>query len=233
MSSRQEEKERRKAEREALEQAEQKSAARRKRMQMVFGGVLAVAIVAAVVVVLSGVLGGSSGEGQAQTAKGGAAIPAQKQADLKKAAAAAGCKLIDAPNEGANHEDKVFKPSDYKQNPPTSGNHTPKWYQDGEYNPSDTPLLGMLVHPLEHGRIEIQYKPGTPAQTVSQLETLVNESDGGYHMLMFQNATGMPYQVAATAWDHLVGCPTMNPQVFDALRAFKTEFIDKGPEIVP
>ena len=122
---------------------------------------------------------------------------------------------------------------DYKTNPPTSGNHNPVWYQDGVYAPGTTPKLGMLVHPLEHGRIEVQYKPGTPKATVSQLETLVAQSDSGYHMLLFQNGTKMPYAVAATAWGHALGCRKMNPQVWDALRDFRTAYIDKGPEVVP
>ena len=233
MSSRQEEKERRKRERQEAEQAAQAGSARRKRMQMVFGGVIAVVAVIAVVVVVV-VLGGSGGDDEvAAVAKGDAAIPAQKESDLKKAAAAAGCKLVDPPNEGAGHEEKTFKPSDYKSNPPTSGTHFPTWYDDGVYAPGDTPELGRLVHTLEHGRIDVQYKPGTDAKTRAQLETLVNESDGGYHMLLFQNETKMPFAVAASAWDHYIGCPTMNPQVFDAIRAFRLEHIDKGPEIVP
>jgi hypothetical protein len=89
------------------------------------------------------------------------------------------------------------------------------------------------VHTLEHGRINIQYKAGTPPETIAQLETLYNEMDGGHHLLLYENATDMPFAVAATAWDHQLGCPTMNPQVFDAIRAFRTEFIDKGPEVVP
>ena len=97
----------------------------------------------------------------------------------------------------------------------------------------DTPELGKLVHTLEHGRIDIQYKPGTPATTVAQLETLYNEMDGGHHLLLFENGTGMKSAVAATAWDASLNCATMNPQVFDAIRAFRTEHIDKGPEIVP
>jgi hypothetical protein len=231
MSSRQEEKERRKRERQEREAAEQASAARRRRMQVVFGGVLAaVAVVAAVVVVVFVIGGGDDDNAVPASA---ATIPAVKESDLKKAASAAGCKLVDAPNEGAGHIEKEFKPSDYKQNPPTSGNHFPQWYDDGIYNPGDTPELGKLVHTLEHGRIDVQYKPGTPAKTVAQLETFVKESEDGYHMLMFQNETKMPYAVAASAWDHYVGCPTMNDKVFDALRAFRTEYIDKGPEVVP
>ena len=50
---------------------------------------------------------------------------------------------------------------------------------------------------------------------------------------MFQNTTGMKYQVAATAWGQLLGCPQMNPKVFDAIRTFRERYLDKGPEIVP
>ena len=113
------------------------------------------------------------------------------------------------------------------------GTHFPTWYPDGVYAPGTTPELGQLVHALEHGRIEIQYKPGTSAETVGRLQKLYDELDGGYHILLFENATKMPYEIAATAWGHLLGCPKMNDQVFDALRAFRKNYVDKGPETVP
>jgi hypothetical protein len=91
----------------------------------------------------------------------------------------------------------------------------------------------MLVHPLEHGRVEVQYKPGTDKKTVSRLEALLAEQNDGYHMLLFQNTTSMPSAVAATAWTHLLACPSMNEKVFDALRTFRARYIDKGPENVP
>ena len=90
-----------------------------------------------------------------------------------------------------------------------------------------------LVHPLEHGRILIQYKPGTPKATVDQLEALLAENEDGYHMLLFENTTGMESAVAATAWTHSVTCPEMNDKVFDAFRTFRARYIDKGPERVP
>jgi hypothetical protein len=236
MSSRQEEKERRRREREEREAAERASASRRKRLQFVFGGFLAVVIVAGVAALAAGAFSGNSSNksGDPVTGNGSkVAIPGPKETDIKKAAAAAGCTLANPPIEGNTHEDKNFKASDYKTNPPTSGNHNPVWYQDGEYEPGNTPRLGELVHPLEHGRIEIQYKPGTPKHTVEQLESLFTSLDDGYHMLLFENTTGMKYAVAATAWGHSVTCPTMNDKVFDALRTFRTAYINKGPEIVP
>ena len=61
----------------------------------------------------------------------------------------------------------------------------------------------------------------------------MQELDDGYHLLLYENTTGMDAAVAATAWDRLLACPEMNDQVFDALRAFRTAFVDKGPEKVP
>ena len=125
--------------------------------------------------------------------------------------------LTNAEFEGASHEDKEFAASDFKTNPPTSGNHNPDWYDDGVYEPGTTPRLGMLVHTLEHGRINVQYKKGTDAATVAQLEALLAEQNEGYHMLLYENTTGMEAAVAATAWTHSLTCPTMNDKVFDAI----------------
>ena len=233
MSSRQEEKERRRRERQEREQAEARRAARRKRMQLVFGGLLAAAAIAGIVVAVLVATGG--GEGKPKPVSDAAAeanLPAQQVSDIKQAAEAAGCTLSNPAFEGATHEQKTFKPSDYKTNPPTSGNHDPTWYEDGIYAPGDVPNLGKLVHPLEHGRIEVQYKPGTPKAVVGQLEALLAENEDGYHMLLFENTTGMKAQVAATAWTHSVTCPEMNDKVFDAFRTFRARYIDKGPEQV-
>jgi Protein of unknown function (DUF3105) len=235
MSSRQQEKQRRREERLARERAEKARQARRKRAQFALFGVGGLVAIAAAVLLLSGTLGGGSndeGEASQPEAASNVTIPDQQIGDLKQAAKAAGCKLGNPAIEGRTHETKQFKASDYKTNPPTSGNHYPDWYQDGVYVPGSTPNLGMLVHTLEHGRIDVQYKPGTPERTVSQLEALLAEESQGYHMLLFQNTTGMDAQVAATAWGHSLTCPTMNDKVFDAIRTFRNEYIDKGPEKV-
>jgi Protein of unknown function (DUF3105) len=233
VASRQQAKERRRQERLARERAEAAAAARRKRLQFALGGVLSIALVAGLVAVAVGALGGAGSSVKQAASTPALKLPPQRTTALAVAAKAAGCVVSNPPIEGRLHEAKNFKPSDYRTNPPTSGNHNPDWYQDGIYEPDTTPRLGMLVHPLEHGRIEVQYKPGTPAHVEQQLESLVSEQDQGYHMLLFQNTTGMRYRVAATAWGHLLGCPQMNDRVFDALRTFRTRYIDKGPEIVP
>ena len=92
------------------------------------------------------------------------------------------------------------------------------------------------MHALEHGRIDFQYKPGTPSLRIKQLEALFNEKvkgSPGYHALLFQNQTKMPYAVAATAWRRSLTCPQWNDKVFDAMRAFRLDRTDKGPEFIP
>jgi len=91
----------------------------------------------------------------------------------------------------------------------------------------------MLVHTLEHGRINVQYAKGTPAADVAKLEALVQEQNEGYHMLLYENTTGMDAAIAATAWTQSLTCPEMNDQVFDAIRSFRARYTDKGPETVP
>jgi hypothetical protein len=238
MSHRQEEKQRRREERLAKERAEKAKAARRQRLQLALGGVVGVVAVAAVVLLLSGSVGGDSGDGGEGSASrpenaSNVTLPEQQIGDLQEAARAAGCRLRSPEIEGATHETRQFAASDYKTNPPTSGNHYPEWYEDGVYEPGDAPDLGRLVHTLEHGRINVQYKPGTPAETVEQLEALLAEQSDGYHMLLYENTTGMDAAVAATMWGQSLTCPEMNDQVFDAIRTFRNEYIDTGPEDVP
>jgi hypothetical protein len=234
MSSRQEEKQRRREERLAREKAEKAAAARRKRVQVAFGGLLGIAAIAVIAVLALGVIGGDDDGGAAAPSENASVqLPEQQIGDVDQAAKAAGCKLSHPEIAGAAHEERDFRASDYNTNPPTSGNHNPVWYEDGVYEPGTTPRLGELVHTLEHGRINVQYKPGTPDRVVAQLEQLLADESDGYHMLLYENATGMDAQVAATAWGHSLTCPQMNDEVFDALRTFRAEYIDQGPEDVP
>jgi Protein of unknown function (DUF3105) len=238
VSSRQEEKQRRREERMAREKAEKARAARRQRLQLALGAGVGLAAVAVVVVLLTGAVGSDSGSGEGESSQPSAAsnvsIPPQETGDMQAAAKAAGCKLANPEIEGAQHEDRTFTAQDYKTNPPTSGNHyPPPAADDGVYEPGNSAPLGELVHSLEHGRINIQYKPGTSSETIAQLEALTAEMSDGYHLLLYENTTNMDAAVAATAWGHSLTCPEMNDQVFDAIRTFRTEYIDKGPEDVP
>jgi hypothetical protein len=226
MSSRQEEKERRRQERLAAEQEAAAHDARRRRIGLLVGGLLALAAVVAVVIALTA---GGGGKSKPKP------VPAKVDAALQSKAQAAGCTVQTFPSEGRQHvESKVT----YKTNPPTSGNHNPTPASDGIYDPGGTPPIGKLVHALEHGRVEYQYRKGTPSAVVTQLQTLmkepVNGQGAGFVQLLFQNTTGMPSQVAASAWTHLISCPTFKgAATLDALRAFRSAYLLKGPEFIP
>jgi hypothetical protein len=234
VSSRQQEKEARRQERLAREAEEKRRAERNRRLQIVGGVILGVAVIAAIVIAVVASSGGSDdskpkSSGKANPEVKAVPLPPRKTTDLFAAAKAAGCVVRTFPNEGRQH---ITGKGTYRTNPPTSGNHNPVPAEDGDYSGQQTPAPENYVHTLEHGRIEFQYAPGTPAKVIGQLRTLFAEQ-GSYHDLLFQNNTNMPYQVAATAWTHLIGCKQVNDKIWDALRAFRLRYTDQAPEQIP
>lgn len=232
MASRKEQKEQARQERLEKQQAAETAAKRKKLVGYGVGAALVVAIIVVLVVVVAG--GGDGGGGMKGPGKGkevsypdGPKAPPQGSvADLPAAAKAAKCELVNPPNEGSTHVDTPVK---YKANPPTSGNHNPNPADDGLYKTA--PQLERSVHGLEHGRIEIQFGPTAPPDVLAKLKSVFDEDP--YHMLLFPNATKMPDEVAATAWGHQLVCKTVNDKTYDAIRAFKGKYRDKGPEFVP
>jgi hypothetical protein len=226
MASRREEKEQRRLERLARERAQLEDSRKRRLYSIVAGGVLAAGAIAALVFVLAGGSGGSAssnGEfGFRTTAKASATPPPEKISDLPKAASAAGCVLQNPPIEGRTHVTGNVK---YHTNPPTSGNHYPIPQPDGVY--TQMPPLTHIVHTLEHGRVEIQYRPSIGAKRIAQLGGLYNEDR--QYTLLFPN-TKMPYQVAVTAWGHLAGCKKVTDETFDVIRDFKRRYMGAAPE---
>ena len=225
MSSRQQEKEQRKREREERERAAAKEAQRKRLLQIAGGFVVGAAIVVGAVLAISG--------------GGGDDTDRPTEAELAKLANTADCSVKSFPDEGNNHLTKKFKPSDYKTNPPTSGDHVPPGLeaQVGVYAIDNEPEIGNWVHTLEHGRILFQYKPGTPAATIGQLQKLYDEdvlgSGEGYHSVLMQNNTKMPFEVAAVAWRHHIGCEKFTPAAIPAMSAFRELYVDTAPEKIP
>ena len=222
VSSRQEEKEQRKRERLEREAAEQKAAKRKRLLQIIGGVVVGAAVVVGVVLAIAG----SGGDEDGRDTK-----------DLTAAARDAGCTVKTFPEEGNAHVTKMLTPADYKTNPPTSGDHNVNPAPDGVYAAGNEPEIVNWVHTLEHGRILLMYKPKTPSAQIAQLQNLFNEpvldSGNGYHSVLMQNNTNMPFAVAAVAWRHYVGCPEFTPKSIDALRAFREAYVDTAPEQVP
>lgn len=149
------------------------------------------------------------------------------------AAKAAGCVLRTFPEQGREHTEGV---ATYATNPPTSGPHNPEPAADGIYAPGASPQVEKTVHALEHGRVLIQYRPGASQRRVDALTKVYTarfHGRRGYHLLLFENTTEMPYAVAATAWRRLLGCRTFNARTTDAVRAFRTAYVDHAPEFIP
>jgi hypothetical protein len=222
MAHRQEEKEQRKRERLERERAAQ-AAAKRKRLLQIGGGVVVAAVV--VVGIVLAVAGGGSNSARASDAA------------VTASAKTAGCVYKTFPLEGRNHVTKTLTAADYKTNPPTSGDHNPNPAPDGLYAPGNEPAIENWVHTLEHGRVLLMYKPGSPPATVSALQKLFEEpvldSGRSYHMVLMQNNTKMPFQTAAVAWRHYVGCKNASPATLAAMRKFRDRYIDQGPEFIP
>lgn len=219
MSHRSEEKERRRREREEQEEVARRAAARKRTFQ-IGGGVIGVLVLAAIIAVV--LLGGGKDDGDSVN-----------DDTVAASAKAAGCTYQTHKIEGDTHVgDKV----NYKTNPPTSGNHNPTPAADGIYRAGNSPPKENFVHTLEHGRIEFQYKPGSPAADVAKLRALAEEpleGTGGYHTVLFENNTKMPVQFAATAWGKSITCSTLSPRALTAMRDFRKAFTDKAPEFIP
>jgi hypothetical protein len=182
------------------------------------GYVTAAVLVVATAAVLVYVVLGRSGAGGS---------PSKEQLSaLRSAAAAAGCTVTSFPSEGREHTTGHVT---YRTNPPTSGPHNPAPAPDKAY--AVAPPAENYVHSLEHGRIELQYKPEAPAAVRETLRALYAADTK--HVLLFPNNTGMTFVVAATAWKHRLGCPRFNSRVPEALGRFRDAYRDKGPEQVP
>ena len=237
MSSRREQKEALRREREEREKEAQAAQARKRMVGYGGGFVLVLAVVAVLVFVLAG-SDESGGSVDPDVLPSGGSVPEQKEFDLTKAAAAAGCELRDVKASGSfDHTTDPNERVKYNSNPPTSGRHYVIPADDGAY--STAPTDEQLVHELEHGRVIIWFKPSLPADTRADLKALFDEDT--YQMVLAPRRN-MPYQVAASAWNgtpqpsglgRLITCDSVQPEMWDALRAFRDEHRSNGPEPVP
>jgi hypothetical protein len=232
------EREREKLRQDRIEAEERESRGSSKRTLLAYGIGAAVVLVVAVAIFLVAGSGGSGGGGgdahinvntQFGSTNGvqpdereGIPPPVAQITNLQKAVKAAGCKLeLHLEDEGHEHIPQSSPTPNYKTSPPTSGKHAEPPFQqaDGAYLEEPKPI--DYVHSLEHGRMEIQYGPSLPEKEQLELKGLYDTMYGA--TLLFPNKN-MPYQVAATTWTNLMGCPTYKgAKTLDAIRAFGHE----------
>ena len=228
---------RREEERERLRQARQEresgqQQSEKRRLFAVYGaaGLIGLLVLAGIIALVASSGGDSGGEAHINQASGstngvnpdertGTAVAAVKVTNLKQAAKQAGCTLrLHLKDEGHTHISPTAPTPDYKTNPPTSGNHVEPPYQQADGAYSEMPGEINIVHSLEHGRLEIQYSPELPEEDQLALKGLYETMYGG--TLLFPN-DNMDYEVAATTWTNLIGCPTYKGAItLDAIRDF-------------
>ncbi len=231
MANRREERERLRQAR--LEREQERSRSDRTRLMIGYGvaGVIGLVVVVGIVaLVASGNGGGGGGGAHINQASGstngvqpdernGTKPPPVRVANLKQAAKQAGCTLrLGLPEEGHTHIPPGSPPPHYKTNPPTSGNHVEPPYQQSDGAYSEMPEEIDFVHSLEHGRLEIQYSPKLAEADQEALKGVYDTMYGA--SLLFPNDK-MHYQVAATTWRNLLGCPKYEGAItLDAIRDF-------------
>lgn len=145
--------------------------------------------------------------------------PPVKQANLKKAAAEAGClAYLDLKDEGRGLLPPESPAPEYETDPPASGDHVepPNQQADGAYLEQPFPI--DFLASLEYGRMEIHYAPDLPEKIQRELKGLYDTMYGG--VLLFPNSE-MLYGVAATTWTNLLSCAGWEgAKTIDAIRAF-------------
>jgi hypothetical protein len=250
MASRKEEKERLRQQRLAAERAAARTGRTRIMAGYIVAGLLAAAVLAGLVVVIASggddnavastcdnahiKNSGGSFKGLDADCREGTPPPPIQVADLQLSAEQANCQLrLDLPEEGATHVANS-EPVKYKTTPPTSGNHNPVPIDDGAYrtpmssNPqTDGMNIRNEVHAMEHGRIEIHYKPSLPEDQQLALKGVFDDDPNG--MLLYPDPS-IQDDVAVTAWTNMVSCPTFSPAVLDVIRNFRDTYRGNGPE---
>jgi hypothetical protein len=176
---------------------------------------------------------GGSFRGLQPDCRTGTPPPAIQFGGLQQSAQKAGCQLkLNLADEGNTHVPNST-PVKYGTVPPTSGNHNPVPIDDGAYTTpitSDTNKPTNIrneVHAMEHGRIEIHYKPSLPESEQLALKGVFDADPDG--MLLYPDPD-MPYDVAVTAWTNEVVCPKYNETVLDVIRNFRDTYRGNGPE---
>jgi len=228
---------RREEERERLRQARKEresgqAKSEKRRLFAVYGGagLIGLLVVAGVVALIASSGGDSAGAAHINQASGstngvepdqraGTPPPKVKVTNLEQAAKQADCDLrLKLEDEGHTHIAPTAQTPDYKTSPPTSGNHAESPYQEADGAYTEMPGEIFLVHSLEHGRMQIQYSPDLPEEDQLALKGLYETMYAG--ALLFPNEN-MDYEVAATTWTNLLGCPEYKGDItLDAIRDF-------------
>jgi Protein of unknown function (DUF3105) len=157
-------------------------------------------LVVLAVLLLAGPLALLAGGGE-----GRAAAPPDGLADVARRA---GCTLEDLP-DGSD-----------PGNPPVTGRFVERILAaDGSYAGRRPPSPIGTMHALLHGRVLFQYRRDIGRDELRALDRLTRRDPD--RVLLFENRTGMPARVAATAYLSRMTCPRVDRATLGALAAFR------------
>jgi hypothetical protein len=175
------------------------------RRAVVMYGAAWLAAAACVVVVAVVALDGSEPEA--------VSLPPVEETELGDAARAAGCELR-RQRRGA------------QLNPPVTGAAGFPPARAGVYEHS--PDIGSLVAALRQGVIVIQVRTGLDESRLDELRTIQASAPNG--TIVTPNETGMRFELAVTAYGHLLGCAEVTDASIEALLLFRGRYVGSGPD---
>lgn len=113
----------------------------------------------------------------------------------------------------------------YNSNPPTSGPHWPQPAPWGIYE--DEQPDEQLVHNLEHGGVNVFYKPDLPKDQIARLEDFVRPHR--VKVILAPRAANETL-IALTSWNHIL---KLNEFDEEKIKSFIQTNRNRGPEFVP
>jgi hypothetical protein len=107
-----------------------------------------------------------------------------------------------------------------RTSPPVTGRFVERiTAADGSYVGRRPPPEIAVIHSMMHGRVLFQYRRDVRGDELRELDRLTRAKPEG--VLLFQNQTGMPSRVAATAYLSIMTCSRINRSSLRALAAFR------------
>jgi hypothetical protein len=135
-------------------------------------------------------------------------------------------------NQGQKHIAIGAQHEKYNSNPPSSGSHyinAAPWGIKPVELPDET-----LIHNLEHGGIEIAYKPDLPQAQVDQLKKIVTalppSSKFNETKIVLAPRAANDKPIELVAWTYTYGLDAPDEA---KITQFYNGHLDKGPELVP
>lgn len=140
-------------------------------------------------------------------------LPPVRETRLEEAATQARCQL------------RTVGPDDLLELP-VAGASVAEPLPPGVYD--DPPDPASVVAAIRRGTVVLHYTSRIRGDALDRLEDVQRAVPEG--TIVAPAPASMPYELAATAWRRLLGCPRYSRKALDAVRLFRGRFIGSGPD---